>query len=244
MIRLGQVNLNELGLRIKSVQGLYDFPSIKNDGNNWVDEDYTEALNRLKDFQYNSKKITLDCFVSGADWSALNTSILAIKAELVSDSLRMLTMSDYSNLAYMVRLAKTTIFKPHMYFKNGRSMASFKIVFEEPQAFCIKFYWDFSEVDAGTSVALSFSVKKTTKSLSLGSLNQKYVTVYFDGLGHSINLEQEDYTFNKSGIDHILMPCVITGEIDSIEDILVTGSYPAQGVVAADYFLRNGSITT
>lgn len=242
MIRLGLINLDELGLHIKNVDGLFDFPQLKDDGNKWSDRNFVEAKNRLQDYQYKEKKIKLNCYVVADTGAELLSRLANIKAAISGDGLRMLVVSDYSNMAYMVRLAKTTILKPHRYFESGRNVATFSLDFIEPAAFAIKFYWDFSAVPAETQVDLNFVLSKASKTQSTDSTKQSFVDIYFNDFAYSTNLEQADYTINAYNLPHRLLPIIISGQIDSIENINITSSYPPQGISEADYFLRNGQI--
>lgn len=239
MIRLG-VNKFQ-NLIISDIDGLWNFPSLKNEGTEWGDEDYTEALSRNLDFQYESRIITLSCFVYGADWTELKSRINTIISYLKYDGLRMLVLSDHSNRGYMVRVSKSTIFDPTKYFAAGKCVAEFKIIFEEPQPFNVQFSYIF-EADQGT---INFSISKTSKTHSTASDKQQFITVNWLSLSTDKNLEQEDYIASgmfpfSQGIPY---PVVVTGEIDALESISITAATEPVGLGTADYFLRNGSIT-
>lgn len=239
MIRLGTNNLADYGLHIKKVEGLYDWPRLKKAGNVWPNRNYNEALNRLQDYQYEGKRITLDCYVKADSYADMTYKLSQIKAAIVYNGLRMLVLDQYSTQGYMVRLVKSTLFRPHRYFLSGKSVATFKLVFEEPQPFSVKLYWNFSSIPQDMVIVMSFTITKMSKGLSMGSLEQQYVTVNFNDETSAVNLEQESYTFNGSGMPHRLLPLVITGNIDAIEQISIGTSYPVQGTAEAAYFLRN-----
>jgi hypothetical protein len=65
MIQIGGTYLSSIGywLQLKDVTGLFDFPKLKNEGTEWNDRDFNEALGRDIYYQYESRQITLDCFV-------------------------------------------------------------------------------------------------------------------------------------------------------------------------------------
>jgi hypothetical protein len=156
-----------------------------------------------------------------------------------------LKLTDYSNRGYVVRLKKTTIFQPKRYFEDGKSVAAFKIVFEEPQPFNVQ----FSIVRLGDTTVVTntaITISNLFKTLSLGSDEQKYITVYFMNGATVVNLEQEDYedeglwTFNP----YDPHPLVIIGEVDSMTDIVINidPDLTVIGEDTADRFLRNGLI--
>jgi hypothetical protein len=246
MIKLGDTYLNLLGLKIKQISGLFDFTKLKNEGIEWNDRDFNEALLRNIYYQYESRQITLDCFVAADNWTALQSRLNSISSALKFDGLRMLKVSGYSNRGYMVRLKKTTVFQPKRYFQARKSVAAFKIVFEEPQPFNVQ----FSIINLTTSVVktnTAITISNADKSLSFGSDEQKYITVNFMGVSEEVNLEQENYEFNTLTTfgPGIYEPLVITGEIDNMTNIGITidSSLTLIGTDTADFFLRNGSIT-
>jgi hypothetical protein len=244
MIKLGSTFLNTLGLQIsKPPSGLFDFPKLKNEGTEWNDRDYNEALGRDIYYQYESRQITLDCFVASDNWASLQNSLNNIAVALKYDGLQLLKLTNYSNRGYVVRLKKTTIFQPKRYFEAGKSVASFKIVFEEPQPFNAQ----FSIVrlnDGATATNAAITISDTLKSFSFGSDDQKYITVYFMGNSTVVNLEQEDYVDDglKVFAPYVPEPVVILGEIDSMTEVRVTVD-PELTLIGTDtinYFLRNG----
>jgi len=246
MIKLGGTRLDLNGLRIKQVKGLHDFPQLKTDGAVWSDVHYTQPLNRLIDFQYKSRKITLDCFVVASNWSAMQTRLNNIATALVYDDLRMLVLSDYSYRGYMVRLKKSTLMKPARYYQSGKSVAEFKLVFEEPQPFNVQ--WTFIYPPSKLESLIDFRIIKMTKSLSYGSDEQQYIRVCFNNEITDINLEQEDYVKQTimpvtGGIPY---PVVVLGELDMVQDISIQVNEPTgsevTGLDTAAYYLRNGLI--
>jgi len=231
------------GLRVSKVSGLYDFPGIKNEGTDWTDEDYTEVLNRLIDFQYESRKITLECYCYAASWADLDAMMLDLIGWLDYDGLKMLIMTEYSNRGYMVRLNKSTIFNPYRYFEAGQSVAKFTIVFEEPQPFNVQF--SFFYPDDKFEQLIEVNVSKTSKSLSLGSTEQQFATVHFMEDSTEVNLEQEDFDYSElyPVVELLPYPLIITGDVDAVEDITIGATVAPIGVAVAELFLRNGTIT-
>lgn len=242
MVFLGNTSLDNYFITVSGVSGLWDFPKLKNQGIDWLDSDYTDVLNRLQDFQYESRMITLDCFIHGNSWDQLNSRIDAITPFLIYDGLRMLQLTDHSKRGYMVRLVKSTIFEPITYFSNGQSIASFKLQFEEPQPFNVQFAmaYTYSKFER----EISISIKKLSKSLNLSSDKQQFITVDFLDTHTEVNLEQADYVLNTAyPVQTMSYPFIITGEVDAMEDITISTDIEPIGLDTANLFLRNGQIT-
>lgn len=247
MISYGNNRLDIHGLRIKGVSGLFDWPQTKNQGNDWLDQHYTEALNRLQDFQYESRKITLKCYVLGTSWANLQTRLNTIAGNLVADGLKMLVVGDYSYRGYMVRLIKNTIFTPARYYHAGNCVATFDLVFEEPQPFSIQFTLFYPEAGKpALETPIQIAIAKTSKTTSGLSDKQQFIVIDFLGERTAVNLEQEDYELNTLYPISAMVPYpfVITGEVDSVENISVSileEDVVVYGLDTADYFLRNGA---
>lgn len=247
MISYGDTRLDTHGLRIKSVSGLFDWPSLKNDGNDWLDEHYLEALNRFQDFQYEPRKITLKCYVIGTSWANLQSRLNTIASNLIADGLKMLVVSDYSYRGYMVRLIKNTILAPARYYQSGNCVATFDLVFEEPQPFNIQFTLFYPEAGKpAIETPIQITIAKTSKTTSNQSDKQQFIAVDFLGERTAVNLEQANYVLNTLYPISAMTPYpfIMTGEIDSIENITVNileDDVVVYGLDTADYFIRNGA---
>ena len=144
----------------------------------------------------------------------------------------------------MCRLSNSTVINPNFYQSGNKKFAEFKLVFEEPQPFNAQFSMKVINND---ELSLSLNISKSLKSASIGSTNQKYITVDFIYFKESINLEQESYS---RMIDYNLeegrvYPLIITGEIDAIDDFHIDISYSGVELYGLDtltYYLRNASI--
>lgn len=243
MISYGNYNLENMGLRIKSVKGLFDFPQLKSHGVEWDDEDYIQPHNRIIDYQYGPRKITLDCYMKGDSWSQLRSRLYGLKNWITSiPRLKMLVLTDYSTRGHMCYLQKDTILKPVRYYENGKSVALFKLTFEEPQPFNVQLTF-INTLSSLTTATIT--VMKLSKSLDLGSDKQRYINAYIGSVHRQANLEQENlelsFTFNPGQPT----PFIITGEVDSIERIglSISGTgIEVYNVDTANYFLRNGIV--
>ena len=243
MILDGFYDLKNLyGLQVKNVDGIYDWPKLKNAGTDWPDSDYIDILNRFQDFQYESRLITVDCVLIGVSWSDLGSKLTRIRTLLVSGvGLKMLVLPGWSVRGFMVRLNKSTLMRPRTYFQDGKTAASFSLVFEEPQPF--NFQFSFLYETAGLN-DISFTISKLSSTHSYKSDEQKFITVNYGYVSDAWNLEEGAYELVGSmnlGAN-IPYPIIITGNIDSIEDLSIS----ANGVVGldvADFFLRNGSVS-
>lgn len=240
MISLNGVDLGQYGLHVKpnGYRGLLDFPTLKNTGNNWIDQDYTEAPQRLIEMQFEPRVITIDCFVVGSRWSDLTSKLTGIKKLLTFNGLKILRCSDVSERSYVVFLQKSTILNPYKYFKNTKMVAEFKLVFEEPQPFNVQFWWDATSV----SKLVSIIINKSPKANSGESHRQSYINIWRTGGVVTHSLEKSDYELSlilSSGYG--VYPLVITGAIDDIATITVNSQ--AQGVVCSESYLRNGIVT-
>jgi hypothetical protein len=245
MIKLRNTDLESLGLHVSKVSGLWDFPPLKQTGTDWSDADYTEVSTRLIDYQYEARTITLDCFVYGNTWGDVNTKLSNLRAELTDAlgyGLRMLLMPAYTLRGHLVQLAKTTVFEPYRYFENRQCVAKFKIVFIEPQPFNVQ--WTYLFETSGQQ-ALSIVVRKAGTSQSYFASSQRFVTVHLPGSSQSINLEAGVFEWANtiSVTAGEPLPIVITGNIDSIQTIEITSNIEPIGLDAAQYFVRDGSIT-
>ena len=240
MIRLGTTDLTALGLLLKKApEGLWDWPKLKTEGVNWPDSHYTEALSRAIDYQYEARTISLDCYAYAHSWTALKIKIDNLVAALTFDGLKMLCPTAHSKRGYMVRLVRSTLFKPNRYFVNNTCVAEFTIQFEEPQPFNIQFY--FEEPTTVTLPEFSLSINNMDKSLSIASDGQKFVTFSFMGESQEINIEQDRYRYNGSltftgGVPY---PVVITGEVDALQSTAITASLTPKGIDLANLFLRH-----
>ena len=240
MVKLGTTDMSALGLRLKEASGLFNFPPPKQKGNDWPDEDYLEALTRNVDWHFGPRTITLDCFVTGDTWADINGALNNISTAIKYDGLKMLFMEHYSYRGYMVRLAQTTIYKPHFYMVDGINAASFRLVFEEPQPFNFQLVFYEGQISGG-SLQLDLVIAKLSKDLSLNSDSQQFVTVHTPAASIDVNLEQDDYDETLTLTEAEWLQVVITGDIDAIEDITV--SAPVEPREIADYFLRNGTVS-
>lgn len=242
MTYLGTYSFENRYVTVSKVSGLWDFPSLKKQGTDWLDSDYIDVLTRNEDFQYESRTITLDCFIVGENWDNLQSRIDLFAAILMYDGLRMLHLPNISNRGYMVRLDKSTLFEPITYFSNGQNIASFKLQFEEPQPFNIQFAmaYQYSKFEREINIQIS----KTSREQSLNSDGQQFITVDFLDNHQEANLEQSDYILNTGyPVSTMNYPFVITGEIDSIEDIEISTDVEPIGLATANLFMRNGQIT-
>jgi len=242
MIWFDNFEWEENGLRISDVKGLFDFPELKNHGIDWKDRDYIQPNSRLQDYQYGSRKITLDCFMVKNTWDELQLEIEGMIVFFSTSGLKMMVLPSFSNRGYMVKLEKSTLFKPNKLFRNGKCVAEFKLQFEEPQPFNVQFSFVYPTTG---QVSLDFTIERRFKSLSSGSTDQQFVTINFKGTTTEINLEQADYHFSNviSVVAGVPYPLVITGEIDSMDliDLTSAGVVPV-GIDTANLFIRNGEI--
>lgn len=238
MIKIGNTDLSTYGLYLhkNGHNGLFDFPSLKQEGTDWKDQDYIELSSRNIDYHYNSRTITLDCFVIASSWSDLNTKLNNIRTALIFDDLKCLSIPSVTNRGYMVYLSKTTLANPYRYFKNESCIADVKLIFEEPQPFNFQVYYNAA---LGTQ-AVSITISKGSKTLNTDSDKQRFITVWWNDTKTGVNLEQADFTLTTtvtSGIKQL----IVTGEIDDIESITIDVN--AKGKTEGAYYLRNGVIS-
>jgi hypothetical protein len=245
MIKLGANTFNDI--KVLSADGLYDWPKIKEEGTDWIGDDFKEASTRVVDYQYRSRIIKLECLVAKDSWSDLQTWISEFSWFLPVDPLLLLVIPDYSKRGYMVRLKNTTIFEPRISDVNNRTIATFTLIFEEPQPMNIQFSF-YSDINVSSPPGATLSIANLSKSASLDSTKQKFITVDTMSMCEEVNLEQEDCSLPLNYFLHagVPFPVIITGEIDNIEDVNIdVGGVGGENIInleSANLFLRNGSI--
>lgn len=223
------------GVVVEKVNGLYDFPKLKASEIDWDDQPLVEFDDSQKTWQFGVRKIRVNCYIQGDTYSAAMAKLNNIKTTINADGLIQLTIPNYSNRACLVRVDNQSM-AVHTRYEPTNARLRFTLNFIEPQPFNIQFYYDIS-----TPTSLSLTIGKISKSLSLASDLQRFFTVYHNGSKTEINAEQVNYEYNDTltvGRHYF----VVVGDIDQI-DTINSSIVPSYRDVA-DYYFRNGSITT
>lgn len=229
---------------ILNIKGLHDMPAQKKEPNQFPDRDFSDVSTRQIDCQFQSRMINFECLICGTDWTDAKTKIDAFYSFLFYDGLRMLVCPDRSTRGYMVRVSKTTLFEPFVYFdEDNKCVVKFKIVFEEPQPFNVQFSYFFPL--GGHDVHLYFLIRDASVQPSIISTDQKYITVHCFNTSTEVNLQETFFEFEdilgRVGAGFIF-PIVITGEIDRITTLEISLDENIDIITTGEKFLRNGTI--
>lgn len=222
-------------LFIESVDGLFDFPSLKSTERNWLRRDLVEFDDSRKSWQFESKEITINAAIVADTYVQCETAYGALLSAIRQDDLLMMTIPSYSNRGYLVHNISSEHVRTN--YNLGYCVFRLKLKFIEPQPFNIQFFYDIGSIPT----ALDLSIGKPSPGLSTASERQKYVNVWFQGTNTEVNIEQGLYNYSGTLSADTRHTCIISGDVDEVAYIYssVDPSYKT----IANYYMRNGGIT-
>lgn len=226
-------------LYVESVDGLYDFPKAKNSGEDWDNEPFLKFPTSQKKWQFESRKIKVNCFIIGDTFEAAQTEFLTtlgtkLQTTLQFSDLRLMTIPSYSNRAYYVEFVKPAFVSTN--YDTGVCVFRFTLTFNEPQPFNIQLRFKF---DIDTAFELSIGRESIVTNTS--SENQIYINDVFRGFSHEYDLGEFNANYTGTFYAGKTYYMLIYGDIDKLTKIF--SSVTVQDETIANYYFRNGTIS-